>query len=620
MSSKKFEEYKLHVTDYLNKAFPNEQLPMNAIIEKGKCGIGGTYMELNDSTRKSIIVVPTIGIIEDKIHSTDNNSNLKYPDLYAIYGKMTEKKIADDLTNARPQKIIITPDSLRKFIGAAKSIPLFWQTIKKEYFILFDEFHAIITEAFRNKMLDAFEQLFEFDNKSFISATPYHFSDPRMQNLDRYRITFQEKFGLIHIVNAKSVKSALNAVLKGDVETIGNVHIFYNSLTEATEAVNYAELKDCNIYCSNKSENMDKLGNAKKFYQPRPITGQYKKFNFYTSRYFEGWDLEDSNCTIILVTDVYKPHTKIGISNKGVQAVGRIRANPNIPETYPSKIYHITNHLSNTNMKKQNDFIKEYFFHANEEIKNYNSHLESCKKEGITLLPEQTEFVEKFANIDPKTGKAVLSNTKVDRLINESTCNEAYNHIRFIEEAWKSANYDTKIGTHEEPLEHKDIKKQTKLTVKEILKKFQQLQPKSEFIFNSEEMENQLNKLKNKYPVIYEAHQKLTLEEIESTDYKIKKIQKLLILKNNKITEYKALKMLPLYFFTGERYTKVDIKEKLQEIYDETGYGKKAKAEDLQNNQWYEIKECKIWNDKSKKYYNGFQILRPKFQTIVHNR
>ena len=624
MSSKKLTEYKLHVTDYLDKAFPNEQLPMNAIIEKGKCGIGGTYMELKDTSRKSIVVVPTIGIIEDKIYSLDENGRLKYPDLYAIYGKMTEKQIADYLINVQPQKIIITPDSLKKFVKAAKSMQLLWEMIKKGYFILFDEYHAIITEVFRNRMLDAFEQLFEFENKSFISATPYHFSDPRMQNLDKYIISFYEKFGMISIVNAKSVKAALNAILTESIETTGNVHIFYNSVTEIAEAVERAELKDCNIYCADKSENMKKLGEYKKFYNTRPTTGQYKKFNFYTSRYFEGFDLEDITPTIVLVTDIHNPHTKVGISNKGVQATGRIRTKPDKSETYPSMIYHITNHLNRPNMQQLKYFKNKYTFCANERIRNYNNLLGTSKMQGFEPLEEETEFVEKFATIDTNTGKAVYNHTKVDQTVNESTCNEVYNHIDFIREAWENANYDTRIGSYEELLKPKERKRKTKQSNKEVFEEIskisQILQSKTGFIFNLKELETQLNNLKSQNPIIYEAYQKLTIEEIESISYDIKEVQKLLILKNNKIAEYRILKMLPLYFTIGRRYTKSEIKANLQEIYSKTGYTNKAKAEDLQNNQWYEIKECKIWNDKSKKYDNGFQILRPQFSTIISNR
>lgn len=619
MSKRKIEKYKLHVTDYLDKAFTDKALPTNAIIEKGRCGIGGTFLELTNKNRKSIIVVPTTGIIEDKIDALDEKGNFRYPDLYAIYGRMKPEDIAHYISEVQPQKIIITPDSLLKFVTAMKSVKGLWEKVKKEYFLLFDEFHSIITEAFREKMIPAFEHLFEFENKSVISATPYQFTDPRMKELDLYQISFFESLGEVNIINATSVKACLNSILTGNIKMQGNVHIFYNSVTEVGEAINFAELEDCNIYCAAKSENLNKLGKAAKFHKPKPITGKYKKFNFYTSKYYEGWDLEDEYCTIILVTDVYKPHTRVGIKNKGVQSIGRIRTKPDKPETYPTAIYHITNHNNIYNMKSIEHFTKNYFFHAVEEIESFNRYIDKCKIESIEPLKEKIEFVEKFAIIDTETGKATICNNKVDQIINESYSNEVYNHINFIKDTWEKANYITKMHEYKEVITPKEKQKKTKLTVKEIIKSFHSLEPNEGFIFNTEEMEILLTSLKSKYPILYEAYKKLTLEEIELTNYNNKEIEKLLILKNNKDAEIRILKLLPIYFTVGNRYTKEYIKTTLQKIYNEAGSQKKATAEHLKKMQWYETKPCKIKN-KDGKDENGFEIIRMTFRLTVSAR
>ena len=199
-------------------------------------------------------------------------------------------------------------------------------------------------------------------------------------------------------------------------------------------------------------------------------------------------------------------------------------------------------------MEKLAYFKNKYFFYANEEIKSYNNHIDNCKREGFEPLEEKTEFVKKFANINTQTGKASINHTKIDQLINESACNEVFNHIDFIREAWKEANYDIRNWEYKELLQPKEMQRKTKLTVMEIIKAFQTLEPDSVFIFNTEEMNNQLKQLKKQYPVIYEAYRKLTLEEIESTNYNEKEMQKLLILKNNKDAEMKIIKLLPLYF------------------------------------------------------------------------
>ena len=111
----------------------------------------------------------------------------------------------------------------------------------------------------------------------------------------------------------------------------------------------------------------------------------------------------------------------------------------------------------------------------------------------------------------------------------------------------------------------------------------------------------------------------LTKEEINSTDYKMDEIKKLLILKDNKDSEMKVLKLLPLSFSVGKRYSKENIKAKLQEIYNNAGYKKKATAEQLKNSDWYDTKPCKV-KDKEGKDKNGFEILRMNFKLIVSTR
>lgn len=57
--------YQTEITTRLDKIMPNG-LPSNAFINKGRCAIGGTYMEIINKRRPSIIVVPNINILIDK--------------------------------------------------------------------------------------------------------------------------------------------------------------------------------------------------------------------------------------------------------------------------------------------------------------------------------------------------------------------------------------------------------------------------------------------------------------------------------------------------------------------------------------------------------------------------
>ena len=592
---------KLKLTDYLDKAF--NVIPSNAFIHKGRTGIGGTHLELS-TKRNSIIIVPTKGIITDKINSKDYNGNLAYPDLFSVMGGVNTSDIALYLSSNIPvKKLISTPDSLYKIIKAASGNI---DELYRDYFLLYDEAHSIVTESYRESMIKAFEEQFNFKNKAFISATPYYFTDTRMENLDYYRIVFDEPLGKVNVINAKSVKSCVNDFINDFKKYDYNLHFFYNSVTEIAEAINLAGIKDCNVHCSDKEENKDKIGH---FFNPQPTKGQYKKFNFYTTSHFEGWNLEDINPIIILVTDVYKPHTKVGISNKGIQAIGRQRIKPNQPESIPY-ILHITNNRNIDTFKTMERIKKDYLFEAEWEIDEYNRFIDTCKEKQFEPSEEKTDFVQRYATINSNTGKAEICNTKIDQFINEAACNEEFNRIDYIIEAWQRAGYKTDVKDHTEYLA-KSPQRNTVKSVKEILSNFEKLESENTVVFG----QSPLEKLKNKYPILYKAYKELLKEEIESTNYITDEIEKLLILKNNKDAEIRVLKLLPMYFSVGQRYTKEYIKSTLQHIYDGAGYKLKATAEQI-NHIWYEAKSCKIKNDAGN-YDNGFEILRMTFKVLA---
>ena len=63
-------------------------------------------------------------------------------------------------------------------------------------------------------------------------------------------------------------------------------------------------------------------------------------------------------------------------------------------------------------------------------------------------------------------------------------------------------------------------------------------------------------------------------------------------------------------FLVGNKYSKVDIKEKLREIYLNNSYDISPKASDLEK--YFEIKLCKISNKETGKRDMGFEIIKIK--------
>ena len=182
---------------------------------------------------------------------------------------------------------------------------------------------------------------------------------------------------------------------------------------------------------------------------------------------------------------------------------------------------------------------KDYIFYGGWEVQEYNQHIEACKKQGIEPNKEKTDFVRKYADINTETGEATINYTKIDQLINESACNEEFNHIDYIQEAWRNAGFETSIQEYRQYI-NKPVKRKRVKTVQEILSDFERLEPKNSFIIFTEEHKKDLVRLENEkyltslkatYPVLYDAYIKLSKEEIESTKYNEQEIKKLLIFK-----------------------------------------------------------------------------------------
>ncbi|POY37144.1 hypothetical protein C3K47_08790 [Solitalea longa] len=595
--------------DYITKAF--KVLPSNAFIDKGRCGIGGTTLCLI-TLRHSIIIVPTVGIIKNKMRSdaTNKDRNSAIRKIFGVYKGITISAIKAELLQSDGFfKIMTTPDGFKKIIKAAEeSISL--DRLYSDFFVLLDECHTSVTEKFRKRILDPFKWLWNFKNKSFISATPFYFSDERIKQLDYYKIRFNEPYlGYITVVETFTIKSCVNYFLSHADSFPGNLHFFYNSVTEIAELIRYVGINDCNIYCADKEENMERMDDVSVFFNPEPVKGEYKKINFYTSRYFEGIDIEDENATIILVTDVNCRHTKVGIRNKGVQAIGRIRS-------IPYALYHITNHRKKHFMKTIESFYTEYRFHAMKLIENYNQYVDECKANNVKPLTEEIEKIQSFSDIEANQ-IATLNDTKLDQFVNEDLCNEEFNHLSFIIYAWEESGYKVELKKFHKPIEsspskekRKSKRDKLKATI-DLMEKLEQGKKESLFSFNDAALGN----IKISDPFAFEVYYELGKEKIEELNFSIKDLQKELILKKNEKAENQLNKLLIVEFIVDETYAKEYIKTKLQELYDKVGLKETAKATDLQKRGWFTTQE-----DKKKingKSYPAFYIQAMSFKLRV---
>ncbi len=573
-----------------------EGLPVNSFINKGRCAIRATSLELEWKVRITLLIVPNVSIILSKWRSTRPEDR---PD-YIVYGDVSDEEIKKIFLDERKGfKIMSTPEGMKRIMRIAKEAGKLKQ-VYKEWFLLLDESHTFISELYRPNILIPFNYFWDFDNKSILSATPYRFSDPRFNDLHYHEVKFTERLGTVTLVNAVSVYGTLNHLLTNAHEFPGNVHIFYNSVTEIRRAVLRADLQDCNIFCANDKDNanMEKLGELDRFFVAEPEKGLYKKINFYTCKYFEGWDLHDDNATMVLVTDCNKAHTKIGVSSKGKQAIGRLRSDP-------YQIIHITNHEHKPDMTSFDEIKTDHTSVAKRIINDSND---------IVLNSQSDKFkgdmrTKKFSDVDPLTKLARLNLYKLDQQINESASHEIYRNIKFIKSDWEKAYFmvnidysDIKVASKSE-----EDRKSDSTKLKEAYQELLQLENQPRVIGGFVLGKSREQMIKQQNPLAYQAIRLLDEETMISKKYNVKKIEIEIALKANTVAEVKLLTLCRSVFKIDTFYTNEFISTKLNQFYHKlgivdpkTGAIKIAKPSDLGQEGRFNIKKGKrMINGKS---------------------
>ncbi|WP_354431644.1 MULTISPECIES: hypothetical protein [unclassified Mucilaginibacter] len=598
--------HELAPTDYLDKIYANG-LPVNTILDKGRCGIGATTIELLFKERCSLIVVPNTNILINKQRS--------HPEIDIVYGDVHYTNVVDILRNPKQgHKIMSTPDGVWKIFKAAKELGRL-DDLYNNWFLLLDEAHAFITEVYRGKaMLRPFQYFWNFKSKSLMSATPYEFSNPKFKNLHYVKIRFTASLGKVCIVNCRSVEATLNWILDNRNQYPGNLHVFYNSVTEISLAVQRASLDDCTIFCANDEENgnLIKLGDNARLHSSQPETGSYKKVNFYTCKYFEGWDLKDENATVILVTNHNKTHTKVGVSMKGKQAIGRLRDEP-------YEIMHLTNHENRRHLKTICEFKAEYTLEAMYSIEASNQYVAYCQANNLSIKAH--EQIKKYADIDEYTQLATLNWEKLDQQINDAASGEIYNHIDFIQQAWKDAYYDIELIKNDLVSETATLKRR-KSAAKQLEEDYNLLKSQSKAettklltLSSTSTIESFVNKTN---PQAFKAFQLIDEETMSNLKYNVKKVEAEIIRRDNSSLELKFRQMLNLTFKIGGEYTNKDIKEKLQTIYTilgikaENGKIMTATASQLSAKGLFEVEDCKVLMDSGTREH-GKRIIRTQF-------
>lgn len=537
---------------------PNGLIPTNSILDKGFfMGFGLTYSEFR-ALRHSLMAIPCIPTIDDKYWEHLDMQPLR------VYGEVTAEKlqeIKDYLLNdeIKYKKIAVTPESFWKVIEAAKEIGKL-QWLYDEFFCFLDEFHCYACDAFRENILTPFDYFWEFKKKAMGSATPYPFSNPKFKSLDYYKLRFTESLGTVDIVHAEQPLEVLKYILENPDIFPQKVHIFCGSVTAIGKVVNDVGLSDVRIFCRYEERNLENLGNASQYFRDSIREADFAKFNIYTGRYNEGCDLrDDPSATIVLVTDMNLPNTIVGINFRGVQSTGRLRLEA---EECPNQIIHITN-TKEVMKTDRNKIEQNVLYNAIKHIDQYNEFTKDRKSKGMSDILEMDKFVSKVANINEDV--AQICYEKIDQIVYAKSVELQYDNIDTVHTMWQSCNRITrtaKFGLSKIKRSQRPVEAINRDIIAEF--KMYKNSPDS-YLFGKAQRD--IQKLKDKYSILYQAYILFGPDEVERLKYNNEKMKAALVEKSNKNQEAKLRKMVGERITIGE-YTKKEIKAILQIIYD----------------------------------------------------
>ena len=546
---------------YLTEVLP--MIPANTILYKTLTGLGATYGELK-ADRNSIIIEPNVPVIVGKC----NDPKHKGDNLFGVYeGVYTEdvikylEKSADKKT-----KILTTPESFHKVKDAFELMDM---DIYGTCFLLFDECHKIVKDAdYRSDITLPFNDFFLFNEKALVSATPISFSDPRFESQKFQTIkiepTFEYKLPikLIHTNNVleqlKRELDKLDTTICFFINSTDMIHSFIKQLDIENEST---------VFCAKKS--VEKL-KSKKFKQAfeQWSKSQMKKYNFFTSRFYNALDIElEIKPTVIMISDVYfSEYSMIDPHTDAIQAIGRFRNGVN-------SVYHIFN--TNPNLPVRTKEEIDIYLQVSKEVYNkiktfYNcatsEEARSAYREALKVLP--------FNKMLDKEGRENFF--AIDNYVDEALLKSSYNEKEELIASYKrNPLFDLDVESAYFPFgDFERLKKESKYASlkdkrKEVVHQLELLKGDDE----TEMIRNYKNELRQADPFIYEAYEEIGKEMIESLDYSVKRIKEAMILKQyrEKTEGTEFIQLIKNSFKVGQRYTKKHIKEELTRIYALTG-------------------------------------------------
>lgn len=572
------------------------EIPVNCIINKARPNCGATTCEIN-SPRNSIIIEPNLPVIEGKEISMKGK-------FFPVKNGVKVKEIEDYLKSTSGyKKLMTTPESFHKIKEAFEQVG---ENIYN-YFMLFDECHKIINDArFRTSITGILEGFFKCKERSLISASPFSSEDIELfkqQNFSICNTKLEKRYKKdITVISTNNTVQVLKNILSKN--TSREYFIFLNSIDTSLQLIEKLGIKnESNIYCSGDEHNKNKLyrNGYHQFYHQ---IGNYKKYNFFTSRFFSALDIElDYKPEVIIFSDYsVAQNSVISPLDDSWQIIGRFRNGVSS-----------TTHVALTTL----DAIPESKELIKKKIMEDFVFYDKLKQLGETLPPRNKRTIQEILEHLP-VHEYIMPNGELnryrlhDKMKHEDTI-EIYLTPETLKEAYLKCGDYFNLTFEVENFDEKDMKLTRRtynkfMDNKEFIETFYYYHLDKDI--TSKEQETIFNSLKKEDALLTEACQLLPREFIEQSKFNRQILSREIIKEkfNREKIQVPVIALVMNTFHEDKKYTEAYIKQELDDIYKIVNLGKAAKATDISI--YFETSKRRTVNNKGEK---GYLLLKAKF-------
>jgi hypothetical protein len=594
-------------------------LPANRIIYKYLTGCGATHLEIF-CNRWSIIVEPYIPVILGKqwMKVIDKKTGLekivKNPEVLAVYEKTSKDDIIEFLSQSQQKyKLVTTPEGMVKIINACAELEI---DPFKKFFLLVDECEKLIQDAnFRDDITVVMDYFFQFKKRSFVSATPIAPSDARFK---------EHKFTDYFIIpkNIKKINIKLHATnnLASTIKSYFNTHknshylIFINSTERIASIIKFLKIqKEAQVFCAKESSDILKINgicNTSIYWSK----DKFKKYNFFTSRFFTAFDLEvDCKPNVLIISDFKKvKHSALDPETDIIQIAGRARNGIN-------HLCHITNwEVLQTQTPEE---IKGYINGLGEgyrmieqlrdQCSNYNSigtydvlnqALKACKYNNYLNKRTRVQCPYLIDN-EVHSNRVIAVYASGDHIL------DAYSKTNRFQVDYHISNFNLSDSTLES-LKKGVSRRETLKAVCEIFAKYFE-QAKEEFNISPNYA---LTELIKTHQTLYQYYRVIGIDRIREMNYNVKKIEKEYNLKEieNSDSFYRLTYTFLLIFKKDKCYTGAKIVRIMKYYFNK--YNIRLQTTVAQLRKWFDIPERRFtlgYMDDGREI-KGYKIGEPK--------